>query len=184
MDKQEKSVYDQDYYLRNKERIKSRVGKYQKEHREWANEKGLEWRKRNIETARRQQRDFYYRNKESILTKRKVYQLENAVRLNARSRELSAICRAKKKYEVLTYYGGGDCHCVYCNEDRIDCLSIDHINNNGEEHRKTLSFQGSYFYQYLKKQGFPDGYQTLCMNCQFIKKAENQRSKRGITSRY
>jgi hypothetical protein len=53
---------------------------------------------------------------------------------------------------------------------------IDHINGNGNIHRKEVS--GYKMYPLLKRDGFPLGYQTLCMNCQFIKKDLNKECKR------
>lgn len=48
-------------------------------------------------------------------------------------------------------------------------LSIDHINGGGSKHTKSLNRRGVTFYLWLIKQGFPDGYQTLCYNCNFAK---------------
>lgn len=77
--------------------------------------------------------------------------------------------RKERKIRVLTYYGFGRCACVECGEDRIECLSIDHISNNGSEHRKQVG--GGYnLYKWLESKDYPGGYQTLCMNCQFIKR--------------
>ncbi|MGM2776559.1 hypothetical protein, partial [Bacillus cereus group sp. Bce015] len=47
-------------------------------------------------------------------------------------------------------------------------LSIDHIANNGAAERKSGAYGGSgtAFYLWLRKQGFPSGYQVLGMNCQ------------------
>ncbi len=75
------------------------------------------------------------------------------------------------KEEILTHYGGGKCACVECGFDVIVALTIDHIENNGAEHRRTLKEAGTAFtYTWLKREGFPEGFQTLCMNCQWIKK--------------
>jgi hypothetical protein len=38
---------------------------------------------------------------------------------------------------------------------------------------------GLEFYRWLIKNNYPEGYQTLCMNDQFIKKAENKEIARG-----
>jgi hypothetical protein len=51
----------------------------------------------------------------------------------------------------------------------IRCLTIDHINGGGRQERKKLKKVGVTFYHWLQKQGYPEGYQVLCMNCQFIK---------------
>lgn len=51
-------------------------------------------------------------------------------------------------------------------------LQLDHINDNGSQERKDLGsqkFSGVKFYEYLIKQGLPDGYQILCANCNNIK---------------
>ena len=73
------------------------------------------------------------------------------------------------KAEILTHYGRGRLACVMCGESRLACLSVDHINGRGTIHRKELNKYGYKFYALLKRQEFPQGYQTLCMNCQFVK---------------
>jgi len=73
------------------------------------------------------------------------------------------------KKRILTYYGKNKLACVRCGFNDIRALSIDHINGRGTKHRKDL-FGG--FYHWLEKNNYPDGYQTLCMNCQFIKRFE------------
>ena len=77
-----------------------------------------------------------------------------------------------QKIEILTHYGGGKLACIQCGEARLDCLSLDHIEDNGAEHRRQ---RGNYHYKMLKDQGFPEGYQTLCMNCQWIKESNRRR---------
>ena len=75
------------------------------------------------------------------------------------------------KNETLSAYGG--CKCVRCDTTDLDILTLDHINGNGSKERKILGADGSgaKFYQYLKKNGYPDRdkYQVLCINCQFKK---------------
>jgi hypothetical protein len=75
----------------------------------------------------------------------------------------------KIKIEILTHYGNGKCACVICGESRLPCLSIDHINNDGGQQRKIQRLTGVRFYKWLKDNNFPGGYQTLCMNDQFLK---------------
>ena len=80
-----------------------------------------------------------------------------------------AQARIDIKKEVLTHYGNNKLACITCGESRLACLSIDHIDGNGCHHRKEWNRYGYRFYIRLKRDGFPAGYQTLCMNCQFIK---------------
>ncbi len=77
----------------------------------------------------------------------------------------------KRKIEALTHYGNGKCACVKCGFNDPRALSIDHINGKGYEHRKEIRMEN--IYTWLYKNNFPDGFQTLCMNCQFIKKNTN-----------
>jgi len=83
-------------------------------------------------------------------------------------------CAAKRKIvakrlklEVLNAYGGPKCSCNKCPEKSgdINFLTIDHINDDGNEHRKVLGSGGSTLYRWLRKNGFPSGYRVLCFNC-------------------
>lgn len=76
---------------------------------------------------------------------------------------------AKLKIEVIKYYSP-NMVCVVCGFSDIRALSIDHIKGDGAEHRKVM--KGN-IYPWLKKNYFPNGFQVLCMNCQFIKRHEN-----------
>lgn len=72
---------------------------------------------------------------------------------------------------VISYYSKGTIKCKRCGFNNIDELSIDHIHSNGNEHRKILNNKsGCNFYWWLIRNDFPNGYQVLCMNCNFIKK--------------
>lgn len=90
-------------------------------------------------------------------------------------REKSKINRLNIKSSVLSHYGNGKQSCVKCGFDDLRALSIDHIDGGGAEHRKSLRRGGLSFYKWLIDSGFPDGYQTLCMNCQFIKSYRQDR---------
>ncbi len=78
------------------------------------------------------------------------------------------------KVEVLTHYGNQKLACVQCGEDRVACLSIDHIEGGGNKQRKGKLRASTAFYRWLKREGYPEGYQTLCMNDQFVKRFERE----------
>lgn len=72
------------------------------------------------------------------------------------------------RHQVFETYGGYKCAC--CGETEYDFLTIDHVNNDGAEHRKRLTQKGG-MYRDIVKQGFPAGvYQVLCMNCNWGKR--------------
>ena len=78
------------------------------------------------------------------------------------------------KREVLTHYGGGKCACVKCGFSDIRALSIDHIKGGGTRQKRRTHRQTTNFYRWLKERYYPRGeYQTLCMNCQFVKRIVN-----------
>ena len=92
--------------------------------------------------------------------------------------------RLNAKYTILERYGKV---CVLCGFEDIRALQLDHIENNGAEERKALGGQkvsGANFYLHLIKQGLPDGYQTLCANCNNIKQWNLlKRERRELNSR-
>jgi len=61
-------------------------------------------------------------------------------------------------------------------ETEMGFLSLDHINNDGAADRtkrygaRNKSGGGGEFYRRLKKEGWPTGFQVLCMNCNFGKR--------------
>jgi hypothetical protein len=67
--------------------------------------------------------------------------------------------------------------CQRCGFADLRALSIDHIDGGGAAHRRVVSDgrRGFNFYLWLRQEGYPPGFQVLCMNCQFIKKAERGR---------
>jgi len=84
------------------------------------------------------------------------------------------------KNEVLSHYGKGKnllCRAKGCLVSNIYMLTLDHIDGGGSLERKETGRLGWMFYTWLKKQNFPSGFQTLCMNHQFLKEA--MRRKKG-----
>jgi 5-methylcytosine-specific restriction endonuclease McrA len=55
--------------------------------------------------------------------------------------------------------------CVCCGEEILEFLTIDHINPSD----KKSNLSGYRLYKQLAKENFPDGYQTLCYNCNTAK---------------
>lgn len=67
----------------------------------------------------------------------------------------------KLRKSILNHYGD---KCACCGETAIEFLSIDHINGCGEKQRQEVG-SGGKFYQWLKDNGYPDGFRILCHNC-------------------
>lgn len=78
----------------------------------------------------------------------------------------------KLRTEIFNFYGW-ECKC--CKETIKEFLSLDHINNDGylDKNPNGDKKSGKELYLLAKKQGFPNKYQTLCMNCNWGKKLGN-----------
>lgn len=83
-------------------------------------------------------------------------------------KELSKRKTRKLRMEVLTHYSSDPPHCACCGESHIEFLALDHIDGNGNKHRKTIP-SGSYIYQWIRNNKFPPGFQVLCHNCNMAK---------------
>jgi hypothetical protein len=131
------------YRERNRERYNQRMRDWREANREQSREHAREWRNRKLAKG----------SPEEVAAIRKAE--------SERTQRAQAVCRA----QVFEAYGGYKCNC--CGETEPLFLSIDHIDNNGAEERKSGQYAGSgySFYRWLRKSGFPPGYQVLCMNC-------------------
>jgi len=69
--------------------------------------------------------------------------------------------RDKNKQAVLDHYGHA---CACCGEARSAFLTIDHIDGGGNKHRKEIG-GSAHLHSWLIKNKFPDGFRTLCFNC-------------------
>lgn len=115
----------------------------------------------------------YLKNKEKRLAASRHWRMRN----KEQARKYGIEYGRKLKVECLTHYGNGFLCCTRCGFSDIRALSIDHINGKGAEHRRNLAKEGKTgktLYKWLKDRNYPKGYQTLCMNCQYIKRQENK----------
>lgn len=78
----------------------------------------------------------------------------------ARKKRQEQRCRDR----VFKVYGSV---CACCGESEASFLTIDHINNDGNVHRKKIGCnRGGYrFYLWTERNGFPKFLQILCWNC-------------------
>lgn len=73
------------------------------------------------------------------------------------------------RMQCLTHYSPtNEAHCSRCGTTDLNSLCIDHIHNDGAAHRK-LPGINSGIYRWLTANGFPEGFQVLCYNCNWRK---------------
>jgi hypothetical protein len=80
------------------------------------------------------------------------------------------------RLDVLQHYGGNPPKCACCGEANLSFLTIDHINGGGVQHRKTIHVRsGTGFFCWLRRNGYPEGFQVLCFNCNHAKSGSGKR---------
>lgn len=94
--------------------------------------------------------------KEKDKIKSRAYRKRNRKIVNQKARDKTK----KRKILVITHYGK---KCICCGDIHIEFLSINHPNGDGAKHRRKIG-QG-YLYLWLIKNNFPDGFEVMCMNC-------------------
>jgi len=104
-------------------------------------------------------------NPEYMKLYNKKYQRTHRELVREHNRYTSGIFRLRLKLEVLFHYSNGLLKCACCGETEMEFLTIDHIHGDGNKERKKIGYGGLGFYYWLKKNGFPEGYQVLCYSC-------------------
>jgi len=74
-------------------------------------------------------------------------------------RKQSKDYKLKCKNAVFDHYGW---ECACCGESNPGFLTLDHVNNDGHKHRKETT---THMYTWVINNDFPEGFQTLCWNC-------------------
>jgi hypothetical protein len=84
--------------------------------------------------------------------------------------------RLERKLLILSYYSGSDIpHCIICGLNDTDALCIDHIEGYGNKHKKDERIGN--IYEWIWDNNFPDGFQTLCYNCNRKKQVRNNETR-------
>ncbi len=75
--------------------------------------------------------------------------------------------RVTLRNDIIHHYGTGSC--AVCGETEFSKLSLDHINGGGYRQMKDHGLVGASLYSWLRTNGYPEGYQILCMRCNMAK---------------
>jgi hypothetical protein len=113
----------------------------------------------NADSINRRGYDYRKANAVHIKQRKAVYRKVNADRIKQRD----AIYRKKARAEAFEAYGG--MICTHCGETNLNCLTLDHIEQDGAEQRRNGQSTGGVLYVNLRKRGFPPGFRVLCFNC-------------------
>jgi hypothetical protein len=124
-----------------------------------------EYRTENREKVLEKSTEHYHSNKEYYKQRNRESYLRNRLRRSIESQQQ----RAFIKETIMKHYSNGDIKCVECDINDIDMLTLDHINNNGAEHKREIGShrkdcKGIGMYGWIVKNDFPKGFQVLCWN--------------------
>ena len=156
---------------KDKEATKEYNKKWSKENADWLLAYGM--RPEVVQRRREASRKYYQAHKEACLVLNHNYRTVHKEELAAKKKErrnpyLEGLASTETnhclKIEALIEYSNpwGNPICNNCGEQDVDVLCIDHINNNGSEHRKTYTGNLS---RWLRDNKYPTGFQVLCWNC-------------------
>ena len=139
------------------------------------------WDKEHAEKRRAHGKAYYQRNRAKLLAANREYRKRKPEIVRKAQRrweeahpeyrnEFAGKIRERNRLEAFAAYGGFRCAC--CGETEPMFLTLDHINNDGAEHRRLVGGKGgSSFFAWLRQKKFPPGFQVLCRNCNWGKHA-------------
>lgn len=133
-----------------------------------------------IDARKQKMREYYKKLRADTETRKELNRKQaECKKANPRYREKERVYKQARRYKqrtaVLSYYGvNGNPVCRHCGFNDMRALVIDHVNNDGAEHKKTINAD---IYRWLEKNNFPEGFQTLCHNCNYLKEYERKAAK-------
>lgn len=166
-----------DFYFANKAENRRRANC-----KKCADATSKSWADRNKERRKAIVDECNHRNAEKRYEYRKQYKEKNweywiewrkanLEKSRAYGRKSQQKRRENSRNLVFKHYGD---KCTCCGEAERVFLTIDHINNDGAEHRRSLkNMGGSPFFEWLVKNNFPSDFQILCRNCNWGKYANS-----------
>jgi hypothetical protein len=130
-----------------------------------------EWYLRNRETILAKQKEYSETHKEQIKEYQANYRANNEDSLKLYKQNYHQVHYKSLKEKLLDILGS---KCAKCAFDDARALQIDHISGGGSKHRVTPGTSGgSYYKSILNDPDILTKYQTLCANCNMVKRYEN-----------
>lgn len=102
----------------------------------------------------------YRADRIAVLQRNGEWKRANEVRYKSQQLDYRLAARRARRAEVLEHYGGG---CACCGEAEPLFLTIDHIDGNGNAHRREIGKTDMWIW--LLRNDYPEGFQILCYNC-------------------
>lgn len=170
------------YRAANPEKAKERSRKHYEENREELLAKGAARRAANPEKIKECHRKYYEANKEKCKERDRKYYDANKKKIKEywrkhreangeRLRAEDRVNRARVYQAILQGLGN---KCLRCGFSDERALQIDHVNNNGYQHRREYHGPTRAYYKNILENIASGEYQLLCANCNWIKQYEKR----------
>jgi len=189
-----------EYYQKNKERMDTQSSKWNKNNRELVNQRARKHRADNLEAARKYGREwhknnpikskaygkkYYHTHKlqrkaayQKWIEDNREYYLARGIKYNKDNAEKNSKKRFANRMYVLNYYSLESYPiCARCGEKEIGFLEIDHVKGVIEKDGRG----GPALVKYIIDNNFPENYQVLCTNCNWLKYRESQKTSYSQT---
>lgn len=165
--KKDQQAHSKKYALENKEKIAAYKIEYGEKNKDRIRARKKAHYELNKETINKKQRAFYEIHKDKLLGRNRDWLKTHPEKI----KEYGKRRHQKVKLDVLNHYGHGNPHCKICGIKNVQYLCLDHINGDGNKHRKEISrgSAGYNMYRWIQKNNYPDGFQVLCFNHNFAK---------------
>lgn len=116
------------------------------------------------ERANARHRAWVARNRDHVNAYNREWNRKQDDEYRERKRSYNRDLARDVQRQAIAAYGG---FCACCGETEPKFLQLDHVNNDGAEHRRQIN--GVKLATWLRQQDYPDGFQVLCANCNFAK---------------
>jgi hypothetical protein len=142
---------------------------------------------------KRYQQEYREKNKEKLKEYRKKKYSDNPIKYIEKSREYGKLHKERKKeydkeyretnkdrikkaneflkmkaYEIIADYQGSKIKCWKCGEDRPQCLTVGHINNNGKEDRASYGRGKTFHKKIISGERMCEDLRLECYNCNYV----------------
>jgi hypothetical protein len=138
----------------------------------------LKWKQNNrVRKKKKYETNEDYKKQYLEKEKERYEQNGEAIRLRVR------MWRWNLKLEAIIRYSNGNSACAICGEKDPRFLAMDHINNDGATHRKSMGPNGN-TPLWAKRNDWPPIFQVLCHNCNYIKSISSKQIGRSKDAEY
>ena len=134
----------------------------------WAKEWSKKWKRDNKDYVKKYMKKWKSDNKEWVVDYQSKWYKKNKNHVKKWHRKYTMAI----KLAVFRHYSP-KLKCQRCGFKDLRALSLDHKHGGGSSHVASLG--GTYkLYNWVIEHNFPNRFQVLCMNCQWIKREERK----------